>query len=93
MLGCYTMGVDGRLEMGGPTGSQIVIPGDGTTIGGLAEPGVEHAVPILWPTGVTARLEGMSTVIVGSRGNVIARAGEQTSLGGGYGEGGFWACD
>jgi len=93
MVGCYLMGIDGRLEMGGPTGSQVFVAGDGTSIGGPVQPGVEHAVPLVWPAGTSARLDGWSAAIVGRGGNVIAHAGDQVSLGGGFGEGGFWACD
>jgi hypothetical protein len=90
--GCFLMFEEGRLEIGGPTGSQLLVPGDGNSIGGLVPPWVEHPIALLWPEGVSVRRSWFNTEIVDARGVVLARDGQRAHVGGGYGGAGFLAC-
>ncbi|HSP19250.1 MAG TPA: hypothetical protein VLQ79_07045, partial [Myxococcaceae bacterium] len=77
--GCYLSFEEGRFELGGPSGSYLVVAG--------------KPVALSWPANVTTRSDLLSTAIVSADGTVLARTGQRAHIGGGYGrDDTFWAC-
>jgi len=79
MGGCYLSFEEGRFELGGPTGSYLVVR--------------DKPIVLSWPGDVSTRPDVLSTAVVNARGEVLARTGQRAHIAGGYGgDGNFWAC-
>ena len=86
--GCFLYWEEGRVELGGPTGSQVVFADSSL----MASLGI-RSEPLLWPDGVGVRGIGPLQEIVGTDGVVLARNGQVAHLGGiNADDGMFWVC-